>query len=309
MRILFFGTSAFAVPSLEQLVAHHHTIIMCVTQPDRPQGRGLHPEPSPVKGAAVRLGVPLLQAERLDVKLFEEPGLDVGVVVAYGELITCELLGLPTHGMLGVHPSLLPKYRGAAPIAWALLNGETMTGVTIFRLNESLDAGDILCQQALIIEPDECAETLSARLAQLGAQELLRALGLLAINRAVFTHQDDTQASFAPKLTKAHGWIDWNQPADVIARLVRATVPWPGATTEWQGRLLKVWAASVADRGAVLRQGEPGTVLDVGADAMTVATGQGALLVKELQVAGARRMSVREFLAGHCLNVGDRFGT
>ena len=201
MNVAFFGTSAFAVPSLEQLAARQQ-VTLCVTQPDKPQGRGLKPEPSPVKVAAQRLSVPLRQLTRLDRAVVEESGAALGVVVAYGTLIPREVLAAPRHGMLGVHPSLLPKYRGAAPVAWAILNGETMTGVTIFRLNERLDAGEILIQELVRIEPDEDAHTLTERLAHLGADALVRAVDMIAAGQAAFRPQDDAAATMAPKLTK-----------------------------------------------------------------------------------------------------------
>jgi len=308
MRVIFFGTSAFAVPTLEQLVAARHTIAMCVTQPDRPQGRGLGYEPSAVKRAALQLGLPLAQPERLDVTEFEPLHPEVGVVLAYGKLITRSLLALPAQGMLGVHPSLLPQYRGAAPVSRALLAGETTTGVTIFKLVEALDAGDIICQQTVAIDPEEDAEVLTARLAQRGAQELVRALELMASGRVSLTPQDAARVSYASKLTKAEGQIEWTRSAEEIARLVRATVPWPGATTSWNGQPLKVWAASVHP-DASNTSGVPGTVVSSHGETITVATGQGTLALKTLQPAGRRRMSVKQFLAGHPVRVGERFGT
>ncbi len=309
MRVVFFGTAEFAVPSLERVAAGRHHVVRCVTQPDRPQGRGLSREPSPVKRAAARLGLPLVQPERASADLFDALDPDVGVVVAYGQLIRRDLLGLPRLGMVGAHPSLLPKYRGAAPVAWALLQGERTTGVTIFRLNEALDAGDIIVQRTLPIEPQEDAETLTSRLAQLGAEELVRGLDLLAEDRAIFTPQDEAQASFAPKLTKPQGRIDWHQPAEVIERLIRAMVPWPGAFTEWQGRPLKVWSASpVPGAGTALGAGA-GAVVRLAPEAIVVMTGEGALALRELQLPGRRRMRVKEFLVGHPIRVGETFGS
>ena len=306
MRVIFFGTSAFAVPSLEALHAHGHAVVMCVTQPDRPRGRGLALEPSPVKRAALRLETPLSQPEHLNAGLFGALHPDVGVVAAYGELIRRDVLALPMHGMLGVHPALLPAYRGAAPVAWAILNGETTTGVTIFKLNERLDAGSILIRQPVAIEPDEPADALTERLARHGASALLVALEALAAGRATCELQDESQATFAPKLTKVQGQVDWRAPADAIARLVRAMSPWPGATTTYGGKPLKLWKASLevaAPQGLA-----PGTVVHIGADGMTVAAGQGAVVIREVQPPGRRRMSVKEFLAGHPVSVGDKFG-
>ena len=303
---MLFGTAAFAVPALEQLVAGRHTVVLCVTQPDRPQGRGLLREPSPVKQAALRLGLPLEQPERPEAARFEGLRPDIGVVAAYGQLIRRDLLALPPHGMLGVHPSLLPKYRGAAPVAWALLHGETATGVTIFRLNERLDAGDFVLQRRVAIEPREDAQALTGRLAQAGAPALVAALAALAEGRARFEPQDESQASLAPKLTKAQGRIDWGAPADAIERLVRATIPWPGASTTWRDIPLKVWRAAVGAEEP--RQAPPGTVVRSGQGVVGVATGRGTLELLEVQPADRRRMGVAEFLAGHPVEVGERFG-
>ena len=309
MRIIFFGTAEFAVPSLERLAsaASGQTVVMCVTQPDRPQGRGLGVEPSPVKRTAERLGLPLLQPARLQAALFETLQPEVGVVAAYGRLIPGDLLALPPQGMLGVHPSLLPKYRGAAPVAWAILSGETTTGVTIFRLNERLDAGEMLSQQPVALEAGEDAEALTNRLARLGAEELLRTLETMAAGQVRVRAQDESQASVAPKLTKAQGQIDWRQSAEVIDRLVRATIPWPGAATTWRGGALKIWSAGVGERVAHTTAA-PGTVIDETSEALVVATGQGTLIIKEVQPAGKRRMLVKEFLAGHPIQVGEKFG-
>ncbi len=306
MRVIFFGTSAFAVPSLEQVVQRGHAVVACVTQPDRPQGRGLVVEPSPVKRAAERLGLPLLQPERLDAAAFQPLQPDAGIVIAYGKLIPPWLLALPRHGMLGVHPSLLPKYRGAAPVAWALLNGERTTGVTIFRLNARLDAGELFAQRTVEIAQDEDAERLTERLARLGAEVLAQVLDDVAAGRGQATPQDDAQATVAPKLTKAQGWMMWDQPAAVLERVVRATVPWPGAATEWRGQPLKIWKA-VAQDG--ISGAAPGTVIRAAADGVDIAAGAGVLRLLEMQPAGRRRMPVKEFLAGYSLQAGDRLGT
>ena len=306
MRVIFFGTSEFAVPSLEQLLAHQHEVVLCVTQPDRPQGRGLAPAPSPVKRAAIQLNLPLAQPERPQRTLLEPLRPDVGVAAAYGELIGPELLELPRQGMLGVHPSLLPKYRGAAPVAWAILNGETATGVTIFQLDERLDAGDILVQRTLQIEPGETAEALTRRLSRLGADALIDTLELMAEGRLRATPQEEAGATLAPKLTKAQGRIAWEAPAEGISRLIRATMPWPGASTTWRSTPLKIWSASaVADQAVGAR---PGTVIKASGDTLTIAAGRGMLEIRELQPAGKRRLSAKEFLIGHAVQVGEQLG-
>ncbi len=335
MRVLFFGTSAFAVPSLEQLVHSRHVIVQCVTQPDRPRGRGLKREPSPVKQAAERLRVPLSQPERLGsridpstrpgglardsapqaerkvpralpVGLHEALAPDVGVVAAYGKLIPSELLHVPRHGMLGVHPSLLPKFRGAAPVAWALLQGEQETGVTIFRLNERLDAGEMVHQERVPMSPTEYCDTLTDRLAHLGAHALIRSLDAMEAGQAIFTPQDESQASDAPKLSKSQGRIDWARPAEEIARLIHATRPWPGAVTEWQGESLKILEADATSAGEATPV--PGTVLQVNEQAIVVKAGKEALAIRVVQLAGGRQMKVKEFLLGHKMAAGERLG-
>jgi len=306
MRILVFGTATFAIPSLELLVANGHQILACVTQPDRPQGRGLALKPSPVKSAALGLGLAVEESQDLKTSLarFHTLQPEVGVVISYGRLIPSEGLSLPRYGMLGVHPSLLPKYRGASPIAWAILNVEQTTGVTVFRLNERLDAGDIALQQAVTIEPQDTAVRLSERLARLGAELLIEAIGLLERGEVSFKPQDERQATYAPKLTKAQGQIDWHQSAASIDRLIRATIPWPGAYTDWHGQSMKLWATSFDSHNHTTHR-QPGEVLSVSPEGLVVATGEGKLLIQELQVAGRRRMTARDFLAGHAIKVGE----
>lgn len=305
MRVLFFGTSDFAVPSLEALVASGHSVVACVTRPDRPQGRGLVLEPSPVKQSATRLGLPLMQPARPSAGELAGASADVGVLASYGQLIRRDVLELPPHGILGVHPSLLPKYRGAAPVAWALLRGEERTGVTIYRLVEALDAGPIFAQREVAIEPGEDALHLTDRLAKLGAQELVRTLGLISNGQAVPRVQDEARATLAPKLSKAQGTIDWQRPAAEIDRLVRAMVPWPGAVAGWQGVPLKIWAAQAV--GSDPKGAAPGTVVSVEPERLLVATGSGVLAIHEVQRPGRRRISARDFLAGHTVSVGDTF--
>jgi len=308
MRIVVFATADFAVPSLEALVAHGHEIIRCLTQPDRPQGRGLVRLPSPVKSAARRLALAVDEPQELQDYLasLQHAQPELGVVISYGRLIPASSLHIPRHGMIGVHPSLLPKYRGASPVVWPILNGEPQTGVTIFRLNERLDAGEILLQRRVPIDPRQTTEQLSDRLAHVGAQLLVEAVEQLAQGTAVFTPQDEQQATSTPKLTKEHGRIDWRQSAVAIERHIRAMRPWPGAYTDWHGQPLKLWAAHVDAR---LTQGvPPGQMLEVSPEGLTVATGAGMLVIEELQLASRRQMSVGEFLAGHRVEVGEQLG-
>lgn len=305
MRIWFFGTSAFAVPSLERLVAEGFPVDCCITQPDRPQGRGQRLKPSPVKQAAVRLKVPLLQPERLSLAALEGRSADLGVVAAYGQLIKADVLTRPRLGMIGVHPSLLPKYRGAAPINWALLKGERITGMSIFRLVERLDAGEILLQESVQVLPEDDAETLGRRLALLGAECVVRAVRQLESGRVQAAAQDEAQSTYAPKLTKAQGRINWHSAAADIAALVRATVPWPGAWTVWRGEVLKIWRALAAEDGG---PAAPGTVVRASESGIAVKAGRGLLVIQELQAAGKRRMAAQEFLAGRPMRVGELLG-
>ncbi len=305
MKLIFFGTGAFAVPSLEAIVSAGHEVVRVITQPDRPQGRGRAVAPSPVKATAQRLQLPVAQPDRLGPELADGTALDAGVALDYGKIIPSALLAHPAHGLLGVHPSKLPAYRGAAPVPWAILRGETATAVTIFRLVPRMDAGDILLQEPLPIGPEEDAASLLGRAAEAGAQLLVHGLALLAAGRARWIPQDETRVSLAPKLTKAQGVIDWRHSAEELSRLVRATVPWPGAATVWNGQPLKIWAAR-AEPGQ--NAGAPGTVVSASGDGMLVATGQGVLRILEVQPPGGRRMSVKEFLAGRKVAAGERFG-
>lgn len=320
MQIIFFATSAFAVPSLERLVTRRQDVVVCVTQPDRPQGRGLRVLPSAVKSAALRLGLSVEEPRDLRAALpsLRRHAPDLGVVISYGRLIPPELLSWPRHGMLGVHPSLLPRYRGASPMARAILHGDSSTGVTIFRLNERMDAGDIACQREVVMDPQETAETLSERLSRLGAELLLETVERIEQGTAAFHPQDDSRATDAPKFTKAEGRIDWGAGAEAIHRLVRAAGPWPGAYTNWKEGSLKVWATRynapiplpAARDGARPGSGESraGEVIAASADGIAVRAKDGVVIIEELQPAGSRRMSVREFLAGHPMQVGDILG-
>jgi len=311
MRVLFFGTSAFAVPNLERLLQDGSHQVRCLTQPDQPQGRGLAASPSLVKSAALRRGLVVDEAEELRVVLPELSAFkpELAVVVAYGQLIPKALLDLPTLGCLGVHPSLLPRYRGASPIARAILDGEQETGVTIFRLCERLDAGEIFLQERTPIGMDETAEALSNRLAVLGAEVLMRAVAALEAGTATWYAQDERLATYAPKLTKQDGWIDWSQTAEAIDRRIRASIPWPGAQTNWRGQSLKIWRAQARPvPGQPQGDSHPGQVVAASSDGVVVATGSGSLVLEEFQLAGRKRLAVREFLLGHRMEVGDMLG-
>jgi methionyl-tRNA formyltransferase len=309
MRIVLFGTSAFAVPVLKAVAASGHDIVRCISQPDRPQGRGLKPQPSPVKLAAQRVGCPCEEPADLREtgEALRQLRPDAGVVVAYGRLIPRELFTVPRLGMLGVHPSLLPRYRGASPMAWAILRGESVTGVTTFRLDDRLDAGDIAMQVTEPIQSHDTSATLSQRLAARGGDLLVETLTGLERGAVTFRLQDEQLATYARKLSKEDGRVDWTRAAVELDRLIRAMVPWPGSSTTWRGESLKLWSVTTGNDS--MASGSPGQILAVDREGIVVATGAGQVIVRELQLAGARRMSVREFLAGHDLRPGETLGS
>jgi methionyl-tRNA formyltransferase len=302
MRVLFLGTPRFAVPSLEA-VARAHQVVAVVTQPDRPAGRGRRLTSPPVAERARELGLPVLQPERLREarEVLETAGPEVGVVVAYGRLLPGWLLRLPKLGCVNLHPSLLPKYRGASPVQAAIRQGDPTTGVTVLRVTEELDAGEILGQKEVPILPEDTAGTLEARLAQEGAELLLEVLGALERGQVQPKPQDPAQASYCGKLSKEDGRICWEQSAQELERFVRAMDPWPVAHTVHRGRILRVWKVRVTDG-----EGEPGQVLRLSPQGFVVATGSGAVEVVEVQPASGRRMSGAEYARGYRLRPGER---
>jgi methionyl-tRNA formyltransferase len=304
------GTSTFAVPSLERLLASPHSLLAVVTQPDRPQGRGRHIAFSPVKQLALTRYVQVLQPAQASAPGFlaELKALapEVIVVAAYGQLLRPALLAIPPRGCLNVHASLLPKYRGAAPVNWALIKGEQVTGVTMMLIDETLDTGPILLQAELEIDPADNAQTLQERLARLGAETLLRALEGLASGALQPIPQDHHQATYAPKLRKQDGIIPWERSAMALANLIRGVTPWPGAVTTHAGTLLRIWrarplAAPTAD--------QPGKVVNIDKRGAWVGTGDGYLVLQEVQPAGGRRMDMAAYARGHALHPGDVLGT
>lgn len=308
-RLVFMGTPDFAVPSLEALAATGaYDIALVITQPDRPAGRGRAVQPSPVKVTAERLGLPVwtpdsLRGESAQARL-REVAPDVQVVVAYGEILRPAILDIPPRGTLNVHASLLPKYRGAAPIAGALLAGERETGVTIMLLDPGMDTGPILSQRAIPIGPEETAGTLHDRLARLGAELLVETLPRWLAGEIEPRPQDHSQATVTRMLSKEHGRLDWNRPAVELANQVRAFDPWPGTFTVWRGKILKVLTARALDRPVTA---PPGTVERVDGG-VAVATGEGWLLLESVQLAGKRPQPVETFIRGQPEFVGSRLG-
>ena len=262
MRVIFLGTPAFAVPTLEGLVEAGHAVVCVVTQPDRPRGRGQQLTASPVKAAALRLGLPVYQPERVRrpeaVARLAELAPEVMVVVGYGQIIPQAVIDIPAHGIINVHASLLPKYRGAGPVQWAIANGETRTGVTTMRIDAGLDTGEMLLKAETDIGAEETAVELGARLAGMGAALLVETLQRL--DTITPEKQDGTQATYAPLLKKEDGRIDWRQPAQSIHNRVRGFQPWPGAYTRFRGQQLHIWKSRVAG-GDGRAGGEPGRLL------------------------------------------------
>jgi len=309
MRVVFFGTPEFAAPSLEALVREGHHVPAVVTQPDRPAGRGGKLAPPPVKQCAQRLGLEVRQPERIRdadfIAWLRELAPEAGVVVGYGKIIPPAIFELPPHGFINVHASLLPRYRGAAPIEWAIAHGETRTGVTTIRIDAGLDTGDILLQEETEIGPEETAEQLRARLAVMGARLLIETLRGLEAGTITPRPQDHSQATPAPMLRKEDGRIDWSMRAEQIANRVRAFVPWPGAYTWLRGKLIHIWRARPAERAPA---GPPGA-LQVAEGRLWASCGEQSVLeILELQQEGRKRMSAGEFLRGARLSENERFG-
>jgi methionyl-tRNA formyltransferase len=308
MRLIFMGTPEFAVPSLTALAKAGHELALVVTQPDRVKGRRAAPTPPPVKAAALSLGLPVIQPERMT-----EPGViealskarpDAIVVVAFGHILRREVLELPPLGCINAHASLLPRFRGAAPIPWAIANGEAVTGVTTMLMNEGLDSGPILLRQEVAIAPDDTGGSLHAKLALVAAALIVETLAGLAASRIAPIPQDDTLATYAPMLKKEDGRIDWAMPASKLSLFVRAFDPWPGTFTTLSGTQVRIIKAQAETQSFPV---SPGTVVSAEKNGIIVACGEGSLRVMEIQAPGKRRMKAREYLAGHPVKPGCHF--
>jgi methionyl-tRNA formyltransferase len=300
MRIVFMGTPDFAVPSLKRLVADGHEVVAVYTNPDKPKNRGMKMTPSPVKVAALEAELPVIQPTTLkDEAVFAELKAfapELIVVAAYGKLLPNSILELPKYGCINVHSSLLPKYRGAAPINWAMVNGEKETGVTIMYMAQALDAGDIISQRVTPIEPEENAEELYTRLAELGAELLSETVVSIANGTATRIPQDDSQHTYAPMLSRELSPIDWSRPAQSIHDQIRGLVSWPATTFELEGKTFKAYASVLAGETSK----EAGTLLGSNKQGILYACGDGKVLcITELQAPGKKRMKAADFLRGH----------
>jgi methionyl-tRNA formyltransferase len=312
LSTVFMGTPEFGAAVLEELAESHAGVEAVVTQPDRPRGRGQKLQPSAVKQVAAAYELPVLQPQKVSepefVEKLRELEPDVIVTAAFGQLIPPEVLAIPEKGCINVHASLLPEFRGAAPIHRALLAGEDRTGITIMYMDEGLDTGDIMLQEQVAIEPGETAGSLHDKLAELGAVMTIRALRLLAEGEAPRTPQEDEAATYAPRVKKEEARIDWSESAEYLERMFRAFDPWPGAYSKLNGKRLKVFRAEVTyDEELELETPTPGTIARVTTGALFVKCGEGFAVLEEVQPAGSKRMSVEAFLQGHDVEVGDSF--
>ena len=304
MKVLFYGTPEFALPTLEALL-QRHTVVAAVTQPDKPAGRGRHLSPPPVKQSALATGIPVLQPPRLRdpgwPERLAEFGADVAVVVAFGQILPKAVLDVPRRGSINVHASVLPRYRGAAPIAWAIIRGETETGITTFQMDPGMDTGDMLLSESTAIGAEETAGEVSARLSRMGAGALLRTLD--ALDTLTPIPQDSSQATLAPRLKKEDGWLRLTEPARNLANRVRGCNPWPGAALMTPAGRLLIWRAVAIPHPT---RAEPGTLVVSGPGAICIATGEGLLLPVQVQPENRKAVPWEDFLRGARLSPGAR---
>ena len=299
MKIVFMGTPDFSVNALENIVKAGHDVVGVITQPDKPKGRGGKMQYTPVKEKALELGLDVYQPQRVKetefIEKLKEMNPDAIVVIAFGQILPKAILDMPKYGCINVHASLLPKYRGAAPIQWSVIDGEKETGVTTMYMNEGLDTGDIIDKVVVPIDKKETGGSLFDKLAIEGGKLILKTLIELENGTAVRTPQDDSKSNYAGMINKQLGKIDFNKSANEIERLIRGLNPWPSAYTKMDGKTLKIWDADVDDSE---NDSAPGTIIEVGKDFIRVATGKGSLKILELQLEGKKRMKTRDFLNG-----------
>lgn len=309
MRIIFMGTPDFAVPSLRRLLEHQYNVVAVVTQPDRPKGRKQILTPSPVKEVALEYGIPVLQPERIrkpeeyNKILALQP--DLIVTAAFGQIIPKAILDAPRYGCINVHASLLPKYRGGAPIHYAVMNGETETGVTIMYMVEELDAGDILSQVTIPVHKNDTAGTIFEKLSVLGADLLIETIPKIVEGKITPIKQDHNLVTYSPTLKRQDEWLDFSRPAESLYNQIRGLNPWPVAFTMMEDHVIKVWWAEWKDEDT---DQPPGTITRITPEGIEIATGKGILIIKELQPAGKKRMHVSDYVRGsHWLKEGMRF--
>lgn len=309
MRLVFFGTSSFAVPSLETILKSRHQILAVVTQPDKKRGRNLSLAQPPLRISAASHNLKIEQPPKIFspdfLKVLKNYNADIFVVIAFGQILNNDLLKIPKHFCLNLHGSLLPKYRGAAPVNWAIIKGETISGVTVIKMDEKVDHGDIVLKKEVEIEPIDTALSLSEKLSMAGAECLLEVLNLIEEGKAVFSPQDDKEATFAPKLKKSDGLINWFEQALNLHNKVRGLFPWPGAFTHLEGKILKVLETEVLPPKKN-SQDKPGTIIGINERGFAVQAKEGLLLIKRLQLEGSKPMAPKEFNLGHRIKIGTQ---
>ena len=313
MKIIFMGTPDFAVGALEAILQAGHEVVLVVTQPDKAQGRSKELKPPAVKVCATKHNLPVFQPERIKreeaVAVLKQYDADVYVVAAFGQILSKEILDLPKFGCVNIHASLLPKYRGAAPIQWAIIDGEEKTGITIQQMNEGVDTGDILLQKEYYLAKDETGESLFDRLCDLGAEAIVEALEKMEEGSLVPQKQNEEESSHAKMLSKAMGEIDFSKDAVVIERLVRGLNSWPSAYTYYKGKTMKIWSAEVVSSDNFeVQNPEIGTIVGKDKESFTILCGKDALQITEIQLEGKRRMSVKDFMLGCQMEIGEKLG-
>ena len=310
MKVIFMGTPDFSVGTLEALIEAGHEVVLAVTQPDKPKGRGKEMQFTPVKECALKYDIPVFQPKRVrEAECIEELrkyNADIMVVVAFGQILPKEILEMCPYGCVNVHASLLPKYRGAAPIQWAIIDGEEVTGVTTMQMDEGLDTGDMLLKTEIPIDAKETGGSLFDKLMNAGAKLCVETLEGIQNQTITPIPQGETTTSYAKMLDKQLGNIDWNKSAVEIERLIRGLTPWPSAYTDWNGKVMKIWEAEVCEDDSDAREETPGTIVKVEKDGFYVQTGEGLLKVCELQIPGKKRMDAGAFLRGYQVKVGEK---
>ena len=310
MKLIFMGTPDFSVGTLEALIAAGHEITLVVSQPDKPKGRGHELAPTPVKETALKHGLKVFQPKRLKdpetIRTLEETPADAIVVIAFGQIVPASILHMKKYGCINVHGSLLPKYRGAAPIQWAVIDGERESGVTIMQMDEGLDTGDMLLKGSVVLDEKETSGSLFNKLSALGASLCVEALEKLEKGELTPEKQGESPTEYARMLTKEMGELDFSRDAVTLERLIRGFNPWPSAYTRLGDKTLKIWAADVCEKQDP--ESQPGTVTEVAKQDFTVACGEGALKITELQLQGKKRMDAAAFLRGYHLEAGMKLG-
>jgi len=308
MRVIFMGTPDFAQGTLKALIESKHEVVLAVTQPDRPKGRGKSLAFPPVKETALEAGIPVFQPEKIKtpeaVEYLRQYDADVIVVVAFGQILSKEILDMPKYGCINVHASLLPKYRGASPIQWAVIDGEEVTGVTTMRMDEGLDTGDIILKKMYTLEKKETGGSLFDHLMEIGARACLETLEQLESGNAVFTPQEHDKATKTGLISKELGRLSFGQSAIQLERLIRGLNPWPSAFSSLNGKMIKIWDADVLEQG-MYNVGEPGEIIHVDKDHLYVQTGDGILVLNQVQPEGKRRMTCGEYLRGYPQQLGN----